>query len=1071
MPTNDNLFDLHEAPARRFRLYQPFNSYITPYSKDTHGGELITEYNQRAALNSLLKRNVDATDYADEVSEAVNQLVGKAVEVDPTTGETQMQGPGLNVFINSVLHDKTEWNYVAFASGTEGPDDFRLAIDSSSGKLMISAGQALVYGYFIDAQTEVYIEPDDAVTREEVRSVADNPDQNPENPCCARFVKLSAQYTNADDTSHNEQLLPPLGSVYQGIVVLIDDVLPRKNELLLGIVVRDSYGRLSVIDNPGKSRIIPLDSVQGAENYGSLLSAIDDHNIYGVLFGSTEGSSDGEVTNLTNITPWLWINFRSNLGMLLRSMSTNAETAGNANDEPTRGVIVSDVSDISPTAVPSGNKEFDCLKRVGGVASSNSEQERKFAKIGYRQAQVPGVTGADSIDLRALYLPYANSEIGTAARSGVLRSWNSPTTDSGVKRPDYGTEYGILNGLNGTDGLMTYQQCEMLELVFMDYLSRQPAGQARGRMFGPFLTLDNAAKWFEDNKPTVGLGDYFWVINDTAEAGGQEAVIGADPSTYEYANIITNYGTVSGTVSGTAKQAKMEAKVTGSVTGTVTGEMSDEEHTEVTGDVDGEVNGVGQATINATVSGTVSGTLDSFVQNVSSRYVCLVSESHTGDGNGRWYFAHGVMNIPSSDPSASKISQYQILDQPSDRKEFPDTSAAKRDVLFTVESVERGFAIPATSSAFGVAKVGTGSELADVIADPLTQRLRITDSLLDFIRWGGFSQYGGENSVISITPSQDLSEFSYKYYPNGITFQMSGFASDWRTALDASGTLQHLRGHVTLDFTNVLEDGKSSDGLLLNLIDIDFLTLKGRNPDTESLRFSIDHSKVDSPFFTNIGYWTYSSFISGGNTLELDMPWMQVNDVFTNTIENSLSCRFSSITMGEHGISSAMLDLWIKHAGWEDYSGNIDRLWASRGYINFPPLFFEYLTAEGDEEVALGTINTQTIQRIPDNLNLRVSGTAGVHQTFDENNSEYIPSGNMLVNLNWEYNGNPSSVSTKGGKVYLNLYMKNSSVDAKKQNFSNLRLRMPVQVIRLDDNSMADSVDYTNLYGDIVTRL
>ena len=59
MATDDRLYDLREADSHRFLVYSSANSYITPYSSDTHGGELITEFNQRAALNTLLKREVN----------------------------------------------------------------------------------------------------------------------------------------------------------------------------------------------------------------------------------------------------------------------------------------------------------------------------------------------------------------------------------------------------------------------------------------------------------------------------------------------------------------------------------------------------------------------------------------------------------------------------------------------------------------------------------------------------------------------------------------------------------------------------------------------------------------------------------------------------------------------------------------------------------------------------------------------------------------------------------------------------------------------------------------------------
>ena len=1156
MAIDDRLYDMQDAPDRRFLVYSPKNAYIAPYSSDTYGGEQITEFNQRAAFNTLLKRDNNLKDYADLVAEAVNNAFGEAVEVDQTTGETVMSGPGLNSFKNSLVHDRENWHTIAYATGCRDDDSFNLSIAEGSGRLSISAGVALVYGYYVESTGEINIMPIDAINQTDVAEVADNPGQNPNNPCCTRFVKLAVQYTAPENSRHDERLIPPLNGMYQCASIVINDELPYGNELLLGTITRDSLGRYLITQNPYRTRLVPLDSVQGAENYQNLLSAVEDNHIYGVKYGETGGSDDGTVTNLIDIDKWLWIAFESNLGMLLRSMSTNAETAGNANDEPTRGVIVSDRTPY--TADDPVVDEFNCLQRI----DSNSGDA--FARISWHQAQVPPKTGSDTIDHRALFFQYAASRL---SGSSLIHTKKHPDADKSVIKPFYDINaYPCLNGLNGTDGIMTYQQLAMLEMVFDDYIHRKADGYARGRQYGPFLTLEDAKNWFEIHKPVVSLGDYFWVINDTAEAGGVEAA--TDNTGYTLRNIVTNYGTVSGTVSGTAKQSRLEVPVTGSVTGTV-------DDTDPPVAISGEVTGVGQGTINATVSGTVTGTLNSFIQNVSSRYICRQKKVLTGEDNW-WRFAHAVMQAeqrysgpftstslaqnlrpgsiqitPTPDSPLEKTDntpivgsvydnkygelvnlqagvevpvatidyatgtiaglktnstatityysldapmEYEILDPPSDFKAFKDTSATPQTVTFAVEAVERGFAVPATATTFGVSKVGTGTELFDVINDATTQRLRITDTLLSFIKNGGFKEQ--PDTLIPIEPNTDLTAYQHNIYPNGVTFQMLGNASDWRLALDHTGTLAHLRGNITLDFSGVVEDGKREDGLLLRLIDIDYLTLKGSNlkttthVPTETCLFGVNHCRVNTPFFTNIGEWKYSEFLSGGNTVELDLPWMMIPQIFTKAISsteedkgNSLSCRFASVTMGEHGVCSAMLDVWVKYQGWENYNGNIDRMWSSLGYVNFPPFFFEYnqeLTTEAitvnEGETApviqlRAPINQDTIIRIPDNLNLKISGTSGVHQGWDGNNSEFVPGGNFLVNMNWEYNGNPSTTKVRGGKVYLNLYMKNSSLDIKKQNFSNLRFRAPVQIIRLDNNSMSEFVPYEQLYGSVDTKL
>lgn len=1132
MATDDRLYDLQEADSHRFLVYSSANSYITPYSSDTHGGELITEFNQRAALNTLLKREVDMSDYAETVASAVNAFVGSDVVIDETTGQTEKSGPGLNSFEKTSLHDKNGWKITAYATGTRDADDFHLGMDAD-GRITVSAGVALVYGYYVESDAEVTFLRRDAFTVGDIANVANNEGQIPTNPCMTRFIKLAVQYTAPEHSRHDERLIPPFNGVYQGAAIVVNEELPFGNELLLGTITIDSEGRAMLTENPYKTRMVPLDTVEGAEDYSKLLTAPEDEHIYGIKFGETGGSKDGEVTNLIDIDKWLWIAFDSNLGKLLRSMSTNADTAGNSEDEPTRGIIVSDQTPY--TADDPVVDEFNCLQRIDAKSGS------QFARMSWHQAQTPPDTGADTIDHRALFFQYAKSRL---TGSSLLFSTRVAGSDKTVMKPFYDINaYPCLNGLNGTDGIMTYQQLAMLELVFDDYIHRQTDGYARGRQFGPFLTLSDAKNWFDRHKPQVRPGDYFWVINDTAEGGGVEA--NATESGYKLKNIVADYGTVSGTVTGTAKQSKLEVPVTGSVTGQTSSTPPVE--------VSGEVTGTGQGTINATVTGTVTGTLDSFTQNVSARYTCRYHASHADGEVGKWEFAHAVMleegfvtepftsltlgklspgtlsivpaqgypvqmtdgttihttiydgrdgtlrtsvteggldielTVGSIDYSTGVITgirteehatvsfvqhktldTYMILDEPGDWQWFSDTTSTPQSVLFTVEAVERGFAVPATSTTFGVVKVGPGSNLYDVIVDPTTQRLRITDLLLNLIKGGGFSEYADETIVIS--PGIDLTQYAYRRYPGSVIFKMEGNASDWRANLDTTGTLAHIRGNITLDFSEVIEDGNRTDGLLLHLVDLDHVklvgdnvTVEGQHKSTETLLFGADHCVVDKYFFTNIGEWKYSQFISGGNTLELDLPWMEVTNVFTSSgVDNSLLCKFSSVTMGEEGICAAQMDIWVKHAGWKDYSGNIDRMWSSSAYLKYPPMFFEHDTSEDGSQ--LSTINKHTMQYIPDNLNLKISGTSGVHQAYDENNSEYVPSGNLLVNLNWEYNGNPTVANEPGGKIYLNLYMKNASPDDKKQNFSNLRFRANVQVIRLDNNGMSESVSYAELY-------
>ena len=52
MPTTSTT-SLYDSDDRVFYPFTTENAYINPYSSDRVGGELITEYNQRNALNTI----------------------------------------------------------------------------------------------------------------------------------------------------------------------------------------------------------------------------------------------------------------------------------------------------------------------------------------------------------------------------------------------------------------------------------------------------------------------------------------------------------------------------------------------------------------------------------------------------------------------------------------------------------------------------------------------------------------------------------------------------------------------------------------------------------------------------------------------------------------------------------------------------------------------------------------------------------------------------------------------------------------------------------------------------------
>ena len=58
MPTTSTT-SLYDSDDRVFYPFTTENAYINPYSSDRIGGELITEYNQRNALNTICKKDMN----------------------------------------------------------------------------------------------------------------------------------------------------------------------------------------------------------------------------------------------------------------------------------------------------------------------------------------------------------------------------------------------------------------------------------------------------------------------------------------------------------------------------------------------------------------------------------------------------------------------------------------------------------------------------------------------------------------------------------------------------------------------------------------------------------------------------------------------------------------------------------------------------------------------------------------------------------------------------------------------------------------------------------------------------
>lgn len=1021
MPTTSTT-SLYDSDDRVFYPFTTENAYINPYSSDRIGGELITEYNQRNALNTICKKDMNYKEYAEFIKTRLDALFGDDVIVDEDTGRIGVVSAGLYSFKDLMYADLAAWHATVYATGVRDTDDFKLSY--GSGIVSLTAGKAMINGYNIESTAGCTFALTDIITQADVQDVYNTAHhQNPStvsNPICTMFIKLALMLTT--DGTHDERLNPPVNGQYMSIAIVVDDTLQRENELLLGTVTLDSNGAVYVSNNPLKTRLVPLDVIAGAEGYDELINSANmkDKHIYGLRSDAPH--------HITDITSKLWLDNESNLAKLLKSFSAEPETASIDPHKNTRALIV--------TNGPGHGEGYDDYAlRHNNIAT--------FPSLYWFQSYaLEGDTKA-TIEQRDLYYPFAYCDDVIIHKELV-----PPPAGSAVKQYVYNDQfYPEISGRRGRSGYITGQQIFMLEKAYQHAANPHDAG----RQYGPFLTVTDAVNWFAAHQDIdVRLEDYFWVINDVIES------------------VQTNFGTVSGQLSGS-----VSGIVTGSVsgTGTVTGTVSGTAgSTPVTGEVTGTV-AIGTDTpvtgnVTGVAQGTVLGKWDSFKQNVSIRYSCVYAGAGTPGTN------HGVHCIADS-------ASYVGHTQPPDDLVNPRFVEGTGTAYFVMQAVERGFSVPATSSTYGLVKVrgekeATAASMYDVIISGTTGRLEINKPLYQMILNGGFSSTT-EQLPVELTPNTTANALWNKIYQgNGLTVKLTGEASAWETASDEVKTLKHVRGHVILDFSAIEVNQDYNGGIIFKCEDVDYVTLKGDNEtssehaSTSPLRLAFDHCIVDTPFFGNIGYFKSSSFTSGSNTIELHNPWMTVDKVFQDRdyIKNKLYTRFASVTMGENGIVSAMMDMWIQYENMHADANSIDYSWSSRARIKFPPLMCEFISLDSGS-VTTGSIDPKTIQHIPNDIAMKIGATAGVHEVITAQNEDsqiYTPSGNLLATVDWSYNTHYEVRGTPEEKLHLNLYMKNSSGEAM-QKISNLKFRVPVLVSRNTDATSIYYATYKDMYG------
>ena len=104
MPTTSTT-SLYDSDDRVFYPFTTENAYINPYSSDRIGGELITEYNQRNALNTICKKDMNYKEYAEFLKTHLDALFGDEVIVDDDTYAELYDIDGADYACYSVVYE------------------------------------------------------------------------------------------------------------------------------------------------------------------------------------------------------------------------------------------------------------------------------------------------------------------------------------------------------------------------------------------------------------------------------------------------------------------------------------------------------------------------------------------------------------------------------------------------------------------------------------------------------------------------------------------------------------------------------------------------------------------------------------------------------------------------------------------------------------------------------------------------------------------------------------------------------------------------------------------------------
>lgn len=1038
-----------------FNLFSTMNTYLTPYGSATNGEELLTEFNQRAGLNILGYKEV---------------------------------------------LDESGFSYISCMTGTKTELDLKISISGSF--LKIDPGEFLISGWYGHLKQELTIPLSSILPTSTVpQNVADDWESKVR-------ISLVLSMTGSTDNEHDVRLIPPLNNIYSCLAVVSHSAAPTDSTvgsadryLYLGDISIDANRRYHAYPNSQRTRLISMDKIQGAENFGRWVQVFDDtptDTIFAIM--------RGQPNNLIPISNQVWLNRNSPLGRFLQNLTTLPDEGGyypGSHSVP-YGLIVGELTATESTDDGSTNRMIRLVDK------------QSAPKLTYRFLR-SGVGDPNEFSEESIPLPFA--------------AYRESPGSSNMYQP------GIIRG-------ETLLKIDTLYSI----INPEAGGTWHGTQYGPFNTTAEMQSYFSSPaiKSRLREGDYCWVLNDTVD----EVVDGASQE------IVTNFGEVSGTgslaLSGMVpvNVASMGVNVlvdtesnpqftlnngtlrVSETTGTAESvQISIPSGQEITLDVESanltapnfsgrlsassvpmtsddvtlqydepvpgsdppetetvtieNVHGSGSFAGSGTFSGSLSGQTAETTTKAKTKRVSVSGTPNltnatvtfgsgtlegtfnatgivgTGTGSGTGTINASLDNVRITgklDRFSQNVSSCWVYLVSRNLDGEPIVDGQGNLVYeWKRQCVLRGYSTPATANTYGFVRTGTGSLVGDVVLDPVTQRLKLRDEDIAAISVAGWKIYNSEEDTLITVSPDTIGQATAKalegtYFSSPVTIKLIG---NWTGQEEI--IFKRMRGDITVDLSDVYNPTALDDQgqpiangekvPLTTFEDVNFIQILNKNENTgasSDATINVVDSVVDYRNFNSIYRWINSVFRNGSNTCYPENAWILIKNPFSSSYSNTVECRIASFTRGEYGVVGAELDLRVNRGDneWtasEIESGKISMV--SIDSLKFPPFVLQ-VDSSG---------NIKTRQDIPTSLNLKVSGSAGTNRNWDQVTDTYPETGNLVVNIDWE---NGRQLSIKG---LLNAATGNCLRD--------MRVRLPIMV-NGSQEMIVDEVDYNRVYHD-----